>query len=202
MPTPTLHDTAVNRWVHLVTGVLAMMALADAQFVACALARLPDQPVGAAVEAVRNALGVFIIAETVFVPIERQLLDWARPKVLLSGVGGCLSVVSWFLSMSAGGPATLLLGGLLGGVGAGLFYAGTVARSLVRFTEHRGRCLVGVAMACAAVAVPAALPGVGALRLPTAPALLPWNVAQSAVILLAALYVVKPLPADWEPPDD
>lgn len=202
MPAPGLqdHPSALNRWVHLVGGVLAMMALADAQYVASALARLPEAAPGEAAEAIRNALGAFLIAETLFVPIERQLLDRTSP-VLLTGAGASLTVASWLLSGEAGGHGQLLAWAALGGLGAGLFYAGTVARSLVRFTEHRGRCLLGAAAACAAAVAPV-LPVMGHLRAWPVPDLLPWSVAQAAVILLATLYVVKPLPPGWEPPDD
>jgi hypothetical protein len=202
MPAPGLqdHHSALNRWVHLVGGVLAMMALADAQFVACALARLPEAAPGEAATAIRNALGAFLIAETLFVPIERQLLDEASP-VVLTGAGAGLTVVSWLLSSEAGGHGLLLLWTAVGGLGAGLFYAGTVARSLVRFTEHRGRCLLGVAATCVAAIAPV-LPVMGRLRAGPLPDLLPWSVAQAAVVVMATIYVVKPLPPGWEQPDE
>ncbi len=189
---------SLNRWVHLAVGVVALMAIANVQFAVSRFASQPGEGLLGAITGVQSAFAAFLFVETLLVPMERWLVDRLGARPLLA-LGGALCVGSWLGTSRAGGDRALLAWLALGGLGAGLFYAGSVARALERFPDHWGRPLAAAAGACL-LGISTAWPIAAAMGLPYAPALLPWDLAQAALVLVAAVFVLKPPPPEWEPP--
>ncbi len=197
---PGLHrHHPLNRWVQLLVGVVAMMAIASVLFAWPLLRSAPGGGLGASLVATENAFAAFIIAESLFVPLEGWLGERPR-RWLLVAVGGTLVALGAY----AGAHAQSVRGHVawygLGGVGAGLVYGGTVAKALKRFTDRKALC-IGVTGAASVAVVALAL---GALlvvhELPGAvPVLILLGAAQAVVVVVATLFILEPPPEKLPP---
>jgi OFA family oxalate/formate antiporter-like MFS transporter len=188
-----------NRWVQLVASVAAMMAIAAVVFVWPLLQGPPGKDLAESLAATQNAFAAFIIAETLFVPLEARIGD-RFPRWLLVGVGVALVALGAFAGARAESVRALVAWHALGGVGAGLAYGGTVAKALKRFTERKALCFGVTAAACALV-LALALGAILALSSERAmPVLVLLGAGQAAVILIATLLILDPPPA--RPPQD
>ena len=87
--------------------------------------------------AIQVAFTIFILAETLLVPIEGWFVDrlGPRPVALL---GGLLVALSWSLNSFADTLPLLYLGAALGGIGAGCVYGTCLGNALKWFPDHRG----------------------------------------------------------------
>src|SRR5439155_12456910 len=83
------------------------------------------------------AFTLFVLAETWLVPVEGYLVDRFGPGLLVA-IGGILVGVAWWINAEASTLFTLYLGGLVGGVGAGIVYGTSVGNALKWFPERRG----------------------------------------------------------------
>jgi len=180
------------RWVQLVTGTVAMMAIAIALFVWPLLRSPPGAELGRSLAAVENAFATFLLAETLIAPLEAWLGERRRPRLLLV-LGVALVAVGALAGARAESLRAQANWYALGGAGAGMVYGGTVARVLKRFTDRKAAA-VGVTVAtCAAVLALA----VGAyLRADTAPgaigALVVIGAGQAVIVLIATLLILEP----------
>lgn len=195
---PVQGGPATNRWVRLVGGVLAVMAVATVLLASVLLRSAPDR-VAMTLAAAENAFAAFIFVETLFVPLEAWLGDHL-PRSVLVGAGCLLLVAGALAGTSAGSARGQVFWYAVGGAGGGLVYGGTVAKVLKSFTDRKALCVGVTAVACAgviglAVAAVAALSAQGAL-----PVLLVLGAGQGVVILIATVFIVAPPPA--RPPPD
>jgi OFA family oxalate/formate antiporter-like MFS transporter len=187
-----------NRWIQLVAGVVAMMAIASVLFAWPLLRSAPGTGLGLGVSlaAAENAFAAFILAETLFVPLESWLGDRFGRGLLV--LGGVLVVLGALAGVHA--ERLRVAWYWLGGVGAGLVYGGTVAKALKRFTDRKALSISVTAAACAVVAGLAAGAAVIGLRTPGAiQVLIVLGAAQAAVVVIAALFILDP-PHDSLPP--
>jgi OFA family oxalate/formate antiporter-like MFS transporter len=190
---------AADRWVQLVAGVAVMMAVAGAIFVWPLLRSGGGAGLAESLAATENAFAAFIIAETVFVPLEAWLGE-RFPRWSLVGAGLGLVALGALAGAEARGPRAQLGWSALGGIGAGLVYGGTIAKALRRFTDRKALCVGVTAAACLGV-LGLALGAILALSAPTAlPVLVVLGAGQAAVILIATLFILEPPPAGT-PPD-
>lgn len=193
------HHEPVNRWVRLVAGVVAMMAIAGLLFVWPLLRSAAGSSLAGTLAASEGAFAAFILAETLFVPLEAWLGDRA-PRWLLVGAGVLLVGLGAFVGAGSDSGRVRTAAYALGGAGAGLVYGGTIAKSLRSFTDRKALCVGVTAMACAGVILLAvgahlALASPGAL-----PILVVLGAAQAVVIVIATLFILDPPPA--RPPPD
>ncbi len=192
----------LGRWVELVAGVVAMMVIGSALWAWPLLRAGPGPELGAALAAIENAFAAFILAETLFVPFEGWLGD-RHGRWLLVAAGVALVAVGAWAGSRATGVRTQVGWYVLGGVGSGLVYGGTVAKVLKRFTDRKalcigvtaGACLAVAALALGALAVAMEMPAGGALALGV------LGAGQAAVVLVAALFILDPK-AGAPPPED
>jgi OFA family oxalate/formate antiporter-like MFS transporter len=184
--------------VHLALGALAMTALANAQFAVLARSGPVDVGLPESIAGLQSTFALFLFVETLLIPFERWFAERLGPRWLLA-LGSAGAAISWLLVSRSPGGRVLLLWSALGGVGAALFFAGSVTRALERFPDHWLRPVAAIA-AAAALGAATAWPIAGAVRLPYPPALLPWSAAQGAILLVAATFLLRPPPAGWEPP--
>lgn len=187
------------RALELVLGVVAMMVIAGVLFVWPLLRSAPGENLAESLAATQNAFAAFILAETVFVPLESLLGD-RFPRWLLVGAGVLLVAVGALAGPDAESLRAEVAWSALGGVGAGLVYGGTVAKTLKRFTARKAVCVGVTAAACVGV-LGLALGAIGALASRNAlPLLVVLGAGQAVVILLATLFIVYP-PPERPPPD-
>jgi OFA family oxalate/formate antiporter-like MFS transporter len=188
-----------NRWLAVVGGVVAMMAIAGVVFVWPLLRSGAGRGLAETLAATQNAFAFFIIAETVFVPLESWLGD-RFPRWLLVGVGVGLVAAGAAAGAQAESVRAQVVSSALGGVGAGLVYGGTVAKALMRFTDRKAAAVGLTAGACFGVLV-LGLGAIVALSSPSAiPVLVVLGAGQAAVIVIATLFILYP-PPERRPPD-
>ncbi len=190
----------MNRWVQLVAGTVMMMAIASALCVWPLLRSAPGADLGKSLAAAENAFAAFIIAETLFVPLEAWLGDRMSPRLLVL-VGGALVVLGALAGVRGEGVRAQAGWYALGGAGAGIVYGGTVARALKRFTDRKALCLGVTAAACAAVVGLALVAYLTAVKSPGAiGVLIVIGGGQAVVILIATLLILEPPPDTPLPP--
>jgi OFA family oxalate/formate antiporter-like MFS transporter len=200
-PHPIDSHRHLNRWVRLLADVVVMMAVASLLFVWPLLRSGPGgRGLAESLAAAENAFAAFIIAETVFVPLESWLGE-RIPRWVLVVVGAALVAAGAILSARAAGSQAQVGWSVLGGVGAGLAYGGTVAKALRQFTDRKAMAVGVTAAACAGVLALAlgavwALSSAGAL-----PMLVVLGAAQAVVIVVATLFILYPAsgtpPPEW-----
>jgi OFA family oxalate/formate antiporter-like MFS transporter len=126
-----------NRWVQLVIGIIGMVMIANLQYGWT----LFVNPIAAKFHWTRAAIQVaftlFVLTETWLVPFEGYLVDRFGPGPLVA-LGGVLVGVAWTINSQASTLGALYLGGIVGGVGAGIVYGTAVGNALKWFTDRRG----------------------------------------------------------------
>jgi OFA family oxalate/formate antiporter-like MFS transporter len=190
----------MNRWLQLVSGIVVMVGIASVLCVWRLLQSPPGADMSKSLAAAENAFAAFIVAETLFVPIEGWLGEHLNPRLLIA-VGGALVLLGAIAGARVESVRAQTGWCALGGAGAGIVYGGTVARALKRFTDRKASCLAVTAAACAAVVGLALLAYVTAVGSPGAIGLLVViGGGQAIVILLATLLILEPPPSTPLPP--
>ena len=189
----------VNRWIQLIAGVIAMMAIANLQYAWTLFTKPLTSSLHASLAVIQVAFSTFILAETWLVPFEGYLVDRVGPRLMLA-VGGVLVGLGWVGAGHAATVGQLYFYYTLGGVGAGVVYGGTIGNALKWFPDHRGLCVgltagaygVGTALTVAPIAKMIDKSGY-------AHTFVVWGIIQGIIVILAALVLVRP-PQDWAPP--
>jgi MFS transporter, OFA family, oxalate/formate antiporter len=199
-PAALIHPSRIpNRWVQLIAGVFAMMAVANLQYAWTIFTKPIQSHLHATLVDVQWTITLFIALETWLVPFEGFLVDSIGPRLML-GVGAFAVGLGWIGSGYAESLTALYFWYGLAGIGAGMVYGGTIGNALKWFPDHRGLCVGFTA---------------GAYGIGTALTILPisnmlkssgyqhtfifWGALQGVVVLTAALFLAKP-PAGWFPP--
>ena len=127
-----------DRWVQLVLGLLCMMAISSPQYVWALFTKPLTDSLGVSLAEVQVTFSLLIVLQTFLSPWQGFLIDRFGPRILLSA-GAILTGLSWAL---AGGATTItglyLTYGVLGGVGTGIIYVGTVCHVAQWFPDRRG----------------------------------------------------------------
>ena len=192
------HQRLTNRWVQLAAGVAAMLAIANLQYAWTLFTKPLSASLHASLPAVQVAFAAFIVAETWLVPFEGYLVDLLGPRMLMA-FGGVLVGLGWIMAGHAATVRQLVVWYTLGGVGAGVVYGATVGNAMKWFPDHRGLCVgltagaygVGTAITVAPIARMIKASGY-------AHAFVTWGFIQGLVVIVAALFIVKP-PEGWVP---
>ena len=125
------------RWIQLVIGIIGMVAIANLQYGWTLFVNPIDSKFHWGKATIQVAFTLFVLAETWLVPVEGYLVDRFGPRLLVA-IGGILVGVAWWINAEASTLFTLYLGGLVGGVGAGIVYGTSVGNALKWFPERRG----------------------------------------------------------------
>ena len=140
-PSSLIHPSRIpNRWVQLMAGIVAMMAIANLQYAWTLFTKPMQSHLHVTLTAIQGIFSLFIILETWLVPFEGYLIDRIGPRLML-GVGGILVGLGWVFSGEAETLRSLYFWYCLGGVGAGIVYGGTIGNVLKWFPDHRGLCV-------------------------------------------------------------
>ena len=191
--------TRVNRWLQLLAGIVAMMAIANLQYAWTLFTKPLTVSLHATLAAVQIAFAGFVLAETWLVPFEGYLVDRIGSRLMLA-IGGVLVGLGWVGAGHSHTVRELVIYSTLGGVGAGVVYGGTIGNALKWFPDYRGLCVgltagaygVGTALTVAPIAKMIRTAGY-------AHTFVTWGIIQGLVVLLAAAFIAKP-PAGWTPP--
>lgn len=126
-----------HRWLQLLVGIIAMVAVANLQYGWTLFVNPIDNRFHWGKAAIQISFTLFVLAETWLVPFEAYLVDRFGPRLIV-GIGGVLVAVAWVLNAQANALPVLWLGGVIGGIGAGIVYGTSIGNALKWFPDHRG----------------------------------------------------------------
>jgi OFA family oxalate/formate antiporter-like MFS transporter len=130
--------TASTRWVQLVLGVIAMMAISSPQYVWTLFTKSFQDGLGATLADIQWTFSILIILQTWLSPLQGYLVDRFGPQLLIA-VGCLMSGAGWITSAYV----TSLIGlyftyGLFCGIGTGIVYIGIIGLMVRWFPDRRG----------------------------------------------------------------
>jgi len=199
VPGPIHLSRISNRWVQLVAGIIAMMAIANLQYAWTLFTKPLQSHLHASLAAIQFTFTLFILVETWLVPFEGYLVDRIGPRLML-GVGGILVGLGWIFSGQAESLRGLYFWYAVGGIGAGVVYGGTIGNALKWFPDHRGLTVgltagaYGIGTAVSVAPIASMIKGSGYQQ-----TLVLFGAIQGVVVLVAALFMARP-PVGWTPP--
>ena len=200
-PSSLIHPSRIpNRWIQLVAGIVAMMAIANLQYAWTLFTKPIQAHLHVTLVAVQWTITLFVALETWLVPFEGYLVDKIGPRLML-GVGAILVGLGWIGAGRAETIRSLYFWYALGGVGAGAVYGGTIGNALKWFPDYRGLCVgltagaYGIGTATTVSPIAAMLKSSGYQH-----TFIVWGFIQGVVVLIAALFLAKP-PEGWTPPN-
>jgi len=127
-----------GRWLQLVAGVVAMMAISSPQYVWTLFVKPLQAATHSGLPAVQVTISLLIVLQTGLSPLQGGLIDRFGARVLVA-LGCVLSGLSWVLAAFAHTIWTLYFTyGVLGGVGTGIVYVGVVGQMARWFPDRRG----------------------------------------------------------------
>ena len=94
-PEALIHPSRiVNRWVQLIAGIIAMMAIANLQYAWTLFTKPIQAHLHVSLVAVQWTFTLFIFLETWLVPFEGYLVDIIGPRLML-GLGSIFVALGW-----------------------------------------------------------------------------------------------------------
>jgi OFA family oxalate/formate antiporter-like MFS transporter len=169
-----------------------MMAIANLQYAWTLFTKPIQSHLHISLVAVQWTFTAFIFVETWLVPFEGYLVDIIGPRLML-GLGSIMVGLSWVGASRAESVNSLYFWyGIVGGVGAGIVYGGTIGNALKWFPDHRGLCVgltagaYGIGTASTIAPVAAMLKASGYQH-----TFLVWGLIQGAVVLVCALFLAR-----------
>lgn len=204
MTTPSnglIHPSRIiNRWVQLIAGIIAMMAIANLQY-AWTLFTVPIQNhLHISLVAVQWTFTLFVFLETWLVPFEGYLVDVIGPRLML-GIGSVLVGLGWVGSGYAESITGLYFWYGVGGIGAGIVYGGAIGNALKWFPDYRGLC-VGLTAGAYGIGTASTIAPVSDMLKKSGyqHTFIVWGIIQGVVVLACALFLARP-PQGWAPPN-
>ena len=185
-----------NRWVQLVIGIIGMVMIANLQYGWT----LFVNPIAAKFHWTRAAIQVtftlFVLTETWLVPFEGYLVDRFGPSLLVA-IAGVLVGVAWVINAHATSLTMLYVGGIVGGLGAGIVYGTAVGNALKWFRDRRGLAAGLTAAGFGAGSALTIIPIYNMIRHGGyQSAFLFFGILQGAVVLIAAAFMRAPKKGD------
>jgi oxalate/formate antiporter len=128
----------LNRWIQLILGVIAMMAISSPQYVWTLFTGPLNQKLGTSLAELQWTFSLLVILQTWLSPFQAYLVDRFGPRLLI-GIGALLSGGSWVISAYVDNLWALYFSyGVLGGFGTGIIYVGIVGLMVRWFPDRRG----------------------------------------------------------------
>ncbi len=196
-----IHPSRIpNRWVQLIAGIVAMMAIANLQYAWTLFTKPIQAHLHVSLVAVQWTFTLFIALETWLVPFEGYLVDRIGPRFML-GFGSVMVALGWVGSGYAESIGNLYFWYSVGGIGAGIVYGGTVGNALKWFPDHRGLC-VGLTAGAYGIGTASTIAPIASMLKTSGyqHTFIVWGLIQGAVVLMAALFLARP-PEGWTPPN-
>ena len=200
-PDALIHPSRIpNRWIQLVAGIVAMMAIANLQYAWTLFTKPIQAHLHVSLVAVQWTFTLFIALETWLVPFEGYLVDRIGPRLML-GIGSIAVALGWIGSGRAETITSLYFWYSVGGIGAGIVYGGTIGNALKWFPDHRGLC-VGLTAGAYGIGTATTIAPIAAMMKTSGyqHTFIVWGIVQGFVVLAAALFLARP-PVGWTPPN-
>ena len=125
------------RWGQLLMGLVCMAMVANLQYGWTLFVEPLADRFGWSHAAIQVAFSVFVVAQTVCVPVAGYVVDEAGPRPVVLG-GGLLCAISWVMNALADSLGLLYVAAAIGGIGAGAVYGTCVGCALKWFPYRRG----------------------------------------------------------------
>src|SRR5690242_19061597 len=195
---PTQSAALTNRWVQLLLGVIAMMAISSPQYVWTLFTGPLNQKLGTTLAELQVTFSLLIILQTFFSPFQAYLVDRFGPKLLIS-VGAIMSGGSWVLAAQASSLTALYITyGVIGGFGTGIIYVGIIGLMVRWFPDRRGLATGLAAAGYGFGAFFTSFPIDSMIKSSGyAPTLIVWGIIQGVIGILAAQGLRVP-PEDYQ----
>jgi OFA family oxalate/formate antiporter-like MFS transporter len=127
-----------NRWIQLVLGLVAMMAISSPQYVWTLFTGPLNQKLGTTLAELQWTFSLLIILQTWCSPMQAYLVDRYGPRLLIS-VGALMSGGGWVLSSYVDNLWALYFTyGVICGFGTGIIYVGIIGLMVRWFPDRRG----------------------------------------------------------------
>lgn len=128
---------AMYRWGQLAMGLVCMAMVANLQYGWTLFVNPLADRFGWSHAAIQVAFSVFVIVQTLCVPIAGYIVDESGPRPVVLG-GGLLCAIAWVTNALADSLPMLYVAAAIGGMGAGAVYGTCVGNALKLFPERRG----------------------------------------------------------------
>jgi OFA family oxalate/formate antiporter-like MFS transporter len=126
------------RWIQLLLGVIAMMAISSPQYVWTLFVKPLQGATGADLPTIQITFSILIVLQTWLSPLQGFLIERFGIRLLVT-TGCALSGLSWIAAAAATDTVTLYLAyGVLGGIGTGIVYVGVIGLMVRWFPDRRG----------------------------------------------------------------
>jgi len=133
-----IEGNPATRWVQLLLGVIAMMAISSPQYVWTLFVKPLQGTLGASLADIQVTFSILIVLQTALSPLQGWLIERFGPRLLIA-LGTAMSGLSWVLSAYVHDLGTLyLVYGGIGGIGTGIVYVGIVGLMVKWFPDRRG----------------------------------------------------------------
>ena len=127
-----------SRWLQLVLGVVAMMAISSPQYTWTLFVGPLNQKLGTTLTEIQFTASLLIILQTFVSPVQAYLVERFGPRNLIA-IGALLSGGSWVLAAHVQSLWALYLTyGVIGGFGTGIIYVGVIGLMVRWFPDGRG----------------------------------------------------------------
>jgi MFS transporter, OFA family, oxalate/formate antiporter len=134
----TSGDVTSTRWIQLVLGLIAMMAISSPQYVWTLFTKPFQGALSTTLPALQVTVTILIVLQTWLSPLQGYLIDKFGPRLLVA-IGGALSGLGWVAAAYASSLTMLYLTyGLLCGIGTGIVYIGIIGLMVRWFPDRRG----------------------------------------------------------------
>jgi len=200
-PASLIHPSRIpNRWVQLMAGIVAMMAIANLQYAWTLFTKPIQAHLHVSLVAVQWTFTLFVALETWLVPFEGYLVDKIGPRFML-GAGAVLVGLGWVGSGYAETINSLYFWYGVGGIGAGIVYGGAIGNALKWFPDHRGLC-VGLTAGAFGIGTATTISPIAAMLKVSGyqHTFIVWGIIQGVVVLASSLFLARP-PEGWTPPN-
>ena len=134
------HDAApgtMYRWGQLLMGLVCMAMVANLQYGWTLFVNPLADRFGWSHAAIQVAFSIFVIVQTLCVPVAGYIVDRSGPRQVVLG-GGMLCAVAWVTNALADSLPMLYVAAAIGGLGAGAVYGTCVGNALKWFPDRRG----------------------------------------------------------------
>lgn len=181
-----------SRWMQLLFGVVCMVMVANLQLGWTPFVDPIDQKYHWGRYAIQWAFTIFVLTQTWLVPLHGYLVDLFGPRIMISSAG-VLVGAAWVLNSYADSLFLLYLAAVIGGVGVGIVYGGSVGNALKWFPDRRGLAAGLTAAGFGAGAALTVLPIQGMIKASGYEAAFFWfGLVQGTVVLLVAQLLRAP----------
>lgn len=192
----TVHGLARRRWSQLALGIACVVAIANLQYGWTLFINPIHEKHGWSIAAIQWTFTIAITTEAFLAtPLGGRLADRFGPR--LSWIAGPLIALAWSINSIADQLVLFYCAAVLSGLGTGLVFAATYGNALKWFPDRRGLAVGLTAAGFAGGGALTVLPLASTIQSSGYQAAYLWfGLGQAVVVLVAALLLRAPLPAE------